>query len=254
MPALLEVQRSFAASLLAGDDEPIAQHVLDQGFSVSERLRIYRNTCRSTLIETLRMTYPAVERLVGRDFFDRVAGWYAERHLARSAYLNEYGAGFARFLTQREEIATVPYVPDVARFEWALSCAATAADVPVLDARTLTEVAPEHHVHLRFQPHPSVACLELHYPADRIADAVMSGDEAAMREVDLSSGPVRLVLHRGPGGLDTQRLDPGRYEFVFRLFAGETLGRLVELAPDEAAALLAEQLAKGRLAGFRVAG
>ncbi len=254
MSALLELQRSFAASLLAGDDAAIAQHILHDDFSVFERLRIYRNTCRSTLIETLRMTYPAVERLVGQEFFDAVAGRFVERYPARSGCLNEYGEQFADFLVHRPEIASVPYVPDVGRFEWALSVAASAADVAILDARVLAEVEPKHHVHVRFQPHSSVVCLELRYPADRIADAVMSGDEAAMREVDLSSGPVRLVVHRGRDGLVTQRLDADQYEFVSRLFAGEALGRLVDLAPDQAAALLAEQLAGGRLAGCRIAG
>ncbi len=37
------------------------------GFTATERLRIYRNTYRSVLIETLRMTQPAVDREVKLD-------------------------------------------------------------------------------------------------------------------------------------------------------------------------------------------
>jgi hypothetical protein len=252
MSMLLELQRSFAASLRSGDGAAIAQHIVEDGFAASERLCIYRNTCRSTLVEALRMTYPAVNRLVGPDFFDTAAGWFVERHPASSAYLNEYGDGFADFIAARKETCSVPYLADVARFEWALGVAANAPDAPALDAQALARVAPEHHVHLRFQPHPSVSVLQLNYPADHIADAVLAGDDAAMAEVDLSSGPVSLVVNRGPGGLETQRLDARSYEFIVALFAGAPLGRLIDLAPDCAAGLLAEQLTKGRLAGLRV--
>jgi hypothetical protein len=253
MPALLELQRSFAASLLSGSDHAIGQHILEDGFSASERLRIHRNTCRSTLIETMRMTYPAVDRLVGREFFDMAADTFVLAHPAGSGYLNEYGGGFADFLADFHRASSIPYLPDVARFEWALGVAANAEDAPVLGADALVAFQPQHQGALCFEPHPSVSVLLLAYPADQIADAVLSGDEAAMAEVDLASGPVRLVVHRGAAGLEPQRLEPRAYEFVCRLCAGEPLGRLIDIAPDQAAALLAEQLIKGRLSAVRIA-
>src|SRR5256885_15594405 len=93
MPALLELQRAFAASMLHEDDDTVCGAVVDDGFAAAERLRIYRNTCRSTLIEALRITYPAVERLVGRDFFDMAAAPYPGPHPPQSGYLNEDGGG-----------------------------------------------------------------------------------------------------------------------------------------------------------------
>ena len=72
-PALRELQRAFAAALLDEDDRAILPHLVEDGLPAGERLRIYRNTCRSTLVATLRMTYPALERLVGERFFDTVA-------------------------------------------------------------------------------------------------------------------------------------------------------------------------------------
>src|SRR3989442_15336251 len=91
MPALLGLQRAFAASMLLEEDDAVCGAVVDDGFAPAERLRIYRNTCRSTLIEALRMTYPAVQRLVGRDFFDMAAAPYAGPHPPQSGYLNQYG-------------------------------------------------------------------------------------------------------------------------------------------------------------------
>src|SRR2546429_8235782 len=115
MPALLELQRAFAASMLQEEDDTVCGAVLDDGFAAAERLRIYRNTCRSTLIEALRMTYPAVERLVGRDFFDMAAARYAGTHPPQSGYLNEYGGGVSGFLGAVGAAGGVPPLPRRAR-------------------------------------------------------------------------------------------------------------------------------------------
>ena len=62
---------------------------------------------------------------------------------------------------------------------------------------------------------------------------------------------LRSIVHRGPDGVAAGRLEPGAYEFVSRLCAGEALSRLLESAPADAPQLLAEQLGKGRLTAFR---
>ena len=251
-PSLLEVQRAFAGAMLDENARAVWCHIAENGFSAGERLRIYRNTCRTTLVETLRTTYPALERIVGREFFEVAAERYVAAYPARSGYLNDYGDRFAAFLAAFGPAREPAYLPDVARFEWALSVAANAPDAPRLEPGVLLALPAENHAGLRFQPHPSVSCLELAYPADEIADAVLAGDDAAMGEIHLASGAVRIVVHRGPDGLATERLSACAYDFVSRLCAGEPLARVIEAAPEQAPMLLAEQLAKGRLAAYRV--
>jgi hypothetical protein len=250
MPALRELQHAFGAFLLSEADDAVCDHIVERGFTAAERFRIYRNTCRSTLTETLRMTYPAVDRLVGSEFFGMAAERFTVAQPPRSGYLNDYGGAFPDFLAAFEPASALAYLADVARFEWALSVAANAVDAPVLDPHVLAAVDPERHAMLRFEAHPSVQFPTLAYPADQIADAVLSGDEAAIAQVDLSSGPVWLVIHRGPNGVEAQRLARDTYDFVSRLCGGERLDSLLETASPEAPALLAEQLAKGRLTAF----
>ena len=251
MAALLDLQRAFAGALLDEHDARIYAHVLEDGFPAPERLRIYRNTCRSTLVASLRLTYPAVERLVGAEFFAAAAERYAAAQPAHSGYLNDYGDTFATFLASFAPARELAYLPDVARYEWALSVAANAADEPVLAPSALLSVPPEQHAALAFTPHPSVSALELVYPADEIADAVLAGDDAAMGEIDLTRRAVYLIVHRGPSGLETERLTARAYDFVHRLCAGEPLGRVIEAAPEQAPMLLAQQLAKGRLRAYQ---
>lgn len=254
MPVLADLQRGFAASLLASENVAIAAHIVEDGFTAAERLRIYRNSWRSVVIEALRLTYPAVDRLVGRDFFAGAAKTFVTAQPPCSGYLNEYGAAFAGFLETFPPSAALRYVPDVARFEWALNEAANAPDAPALDLAAVAATAAEQHAALRFEPHSSVRFLELGYPADRIADAVLAGDDEAMAAIDLSSAPVRLVVHRGPDGVEAQRVDAESYRFIRRLCAGAALGELLETSAADGVALLAEQLAKGRLSAFWTGG
>src|SRR2546427_13106545 len=127
MPALLELQRAFAASMLREEDDAVCGAVVDDGFAAAERLRIYRNTCRSTLIEALRLTYPAVERLVGRDFFDMAAARYAGTHPPQSGYLNEYGGEVSGVLGAVGAAGERSHFADGARVGRALRGAADAA-------------------------------------------------------------------------------------------------------------------------------
>ncbi len=252
MPTLLELQHGFAAAMLSDPDSSLCEAIVDRGFTPAERLRIYRNTFRSTLIEALRITYPAVDKLVGRDFFDAAADAFVRTETPCSAYLNDYGGVFAVFLESFAPAGALSYLPDVARFEWALSVAANAPDASVLAPGALQAVDPRDHSVLRFQRHPSVTVLAISHAADRIADAVLGGDEIAMAQIDLGPAPVHIVVHRGDDGVQAERLDPDACDFVSRLFAGVALGQLLEGASDQAPHWLADQLIKGRLQAFAV--
>src|SRR5580698_1787754 len=95
MPALLELQRALRAQLL-GDpaclgDAASLRDVLPSGEGGALRLAIYRNTAFSALVNALRLSFPAVQRLVGADFFEAAAREFIESALPASAYLNDYG-------------------------------------------------------------------------------------------------------------------------------------------------------------------
>jgi hypothetical protein len=251
MPALRDLQRAFGRSVLIDDDADASGHIVGDGMDAADRLQIYRNTARTVVTEALRLTFPAIDRLVGSEFFDMAAARFLRIYPPVTACLNDYGGDFPAFLAAMPEASGLRYLGDVARLEWALSVAATAPDVPALNIRDIAAVPPELHDGLRLRPHPSVTLLQLAYPADRIADAVISGDDDAMAAIDLRDGPVRLVVHRGPERIGVERLDGPPYSFLVRLFAGERLGTLLDGAPG-VAGWLADQFTKGRIGGFSI--
>src|SRR5260370_23822662 len=106
---------------MEGDEGDAAAYVRVGGVSAADRLSIYRNTLYGTLTNALRLSYPAVHRLVGAEFFEASAQKFIEDEPPRGAYLDDYGAGFPDFLARFPAAASVPYLPDVARLEWAVS-------------------------------------------------------------------------------------------------------------------------------------
>ncbi len=249
---LPELQRAFAAALFS-DDIRIAQEVIADGIDAEDRLRVYRNTAFSVLTDALRLTYPALNRIVGVEFFDATAAAFIRAHPPRSGYLTAYGGAFADFLAAFAPAAAIAYLPDVARFEWALNVAANAFDQPALDPHALTALPATEHSAVCFTPHGSLCLLELTYPADAIADAVHARDDAAMAAIDLASGPVRLLVHRGPDGVEARRLSADAWRFTARLCDGVSLEKALAAAPAlDVPALLAEHLARGRFTAFHI--
>ena len=70
MPTLLEVQCAMRRSLVEHHDREAAAYVLSDGLAPAARLNVYRNTSIGALTSALRLSYPAVHRLVGAAFFE----------------------------------------------------------------------------------------------------------------------------------------------------------------------------------------
>jgi len=254
MPALLELQRSLREQLLGAGAGAGA------GASVpgAEIFAIYRNNCISALLNVLRLSYPAVQRLVGADFFEAAAREFIRGHAPLGAYLNDYGAELPQFLSSFPAAATLPYLADVAKLEWAINRALHAADVPTLDVNRLAALDQATLASVSFTAHPSLSLLRLQSPADAIWRAVLDQDDAAMAAVDLNGGPVHLLIERtgtSTGtGVQVRRLPAPAWQFTAGLSLGKALFAALEATPGlqegEIHALLADHLACGRFVDF----
>jgi hypothetical protein len=260
MPSLRELQDAFRFSLLGAEDEAAAAYVLDDGLAPERRLAVHRNAFDSNLANALRLSYPAVHKLVGAEFFEGAARIYAHEHPPRAAWLDGYGAEFPDFLAAFAPAASLAYLADVARLEWAVNCALHAPDAEPLDARRLAAIDPALHEHVRFIAHPAVSLVHANHPVDIIWRAVLSGDDASLAAVDLAAGPARLIVERGAEGIAVERLDEHAWRVSAALFAGTPLGLALAAADDPnsavddraAATVLAQHLAHGRFVAFRL--
>jgi hypothetical protein len=251
MPTLHEVQRAVYRSLVERDDGAAATYVRSEGLPPAARLAVYRNTFFGSLSNALRLSYPAVHRLVGAEFFEAATQKFIEDAPPRSAYLDEYGGAFSNFLAQLPAAASVAYLPDVARLEWAVSRAIHAPDAAPLDAAALLRVASGDHDHVSFVPHPSVGLVRASYPVDAIWRAVLEQDDTGLDAIDLDDSPIWLLVQRIATGIDVQRLSEPEWRFTKALCEGQPLQEAIELASGvDVSTRLAEHLARGRFIEF----
>lgn len=255
MSCLLDLQRDFRTAILAGDGAPPLSTVIGGRIDAAARLGIYRNNVFGNLTRALRLSYPAVERLVGEDFFAAAAQRFIVASPPRAADLNQYGEGFVDFLATFEAAASVPYLPDVARLEWAVSRAFHAPPATPLAPEALNAVRPEREAELRFQPHPTLSLLTLAFPAHAIWQAVLTDNtgerESRLGSIDLDAGGETLAVLRWDGALSVERLADPAFDLARMLTDGCLLGEALErVRVDEAAPILADFLARGFFAGF----
>ena len=149
--SLRDFQDHFAAALIAPNSaSPVAPAItglIDQpGFAV------YRNTVLKGCIDALQANYPAVERLVGAEWFRAAAAIFVRAELPAHPSLVDYGAGFFEFLRTFAPAAELPYLAGVARLDRFWTEAHIARDEPSLQPTTIVQMNFERVI---LRPHAS---------------------------------------------------------------------------------------------------
>jgi uncharacterized protein len=133
---------------------------LIKGGAASARLAIYRGNLSANWEKGLAAAYPVVRQLVGEEFFSGLARAYGKACPSQDPDLNLVGARFAEFLTGFEHVAQYPYLPDMARLEWALHVSYHAPDLPFLNAADLAGLPPERIEAMALALHPATTLLQ----------------------------------------------------------------------------------------------
>jgi len=126
-----------------------------QGAPGHPAMAVYRNTVVKGCIDALEANFPAVVRLVGRDWFRSVAALYVAEEPPPDPRLFTYGGGFPAFLGRFEPAAELPYLEGVARLDHLWIESLTGADADALRADALAGLAPEALGDCRLVPHPA---------------------------------------------------------------------------------------------------
>ena len=227
---MVEMQTAFAEALL--EPEAALPPAIARAASPAAKRRfdVYRNNVTSSLIEALKASFPVVCRLVGEDFFKAAATLYVRQDPPRSPLLFRYGASFADFLEGFPPAASVPYLGDVARLEWAWLQAYHAEDRAPLPIQDLAAFPQESLPALRFTLHPSFSLLRSRWPLVSLWAAVRAQREDP--NIDMSQGE-EAVLLRPEDQVMVQLLPAGACNFLSALAAGRSLGEAAQLAAEQ---------------------
>jgi Putative DNA-binding domain len=254
IPRLLELQTLFRRAVLGGDASEIAAWIQSDGLDAEARLRIHRNHAFAKLSAVLQGTFPVVCRLVDQRFFAYAAHDFLREHPPHSRCLIEYGDAFADFLAGFEPCRNLPYLADVARFEWAVHVTTTVRETAPLRIEALAALSAEQAPLIQLRLQPSLSYFTSGWPVDAVWQANQTEE---VPPVDLASGGCSLEIRRVGDGAVWRRLDLGAFAFRKALAEGSALAAAISAAtlrdPDfDATSELKQVLVEGLAVGFGV--
>lgn len=229
-------QETFLAALVGGDALPGVSD--GQGRAAPDRLDVYRNNVAASLRDALRTTFAATARLMGDTFFNAAAIDYARLERPRSPLLMRYGATFADFLAALPGLNTYPFVPEVARIEFARVTAYHAADAEPLATDALAGLPPEILVAVRLAAHPATALIRV--PAGGLA-AFQANQLPPLAQ---TPAPAALVTRPALNVL-TVPIERATATFAENLLLGAPLGDAAQVEGLDLAGALAQLLSAG---------
>ncbi len=227
--ALARFQDAFARALLAPTAEPAAAHVLEIGaLTAQPAFSVYRNTVMKSCIDALQANYPAVERLVGAEWFRAAAAIHVRVALPADPTLLRYGAAFADFLARFEPAAELPYLAGVARLDRYWTEVHGAPDEDVLDPAAVAGAPPAALAAAVLHPHAAARWAWFSdAPVYTIWSRNRSGDAL---DDDLDWRPEGALLTRPRDAVEWVALDAADCEFLDACAAGKTVAASVQAA------------------------
>ncbi len=252
MPALTHYPISALAAALLDPLAPAPTALRTCNASdPSARLAVYRNNVMHSLTAVLGDTFPVVRQWVGDEFFTAMAGVFVRAHPPRSPLMHQYGDGFAAWLATFAPAQDLPYLPDLARLEFARWQALHAADINPLPAQALADALgdADQVARLRLTLHPCLTVIESAYAVVAVWQA-HQGDEAArdaaLQTLDVAESQSALVFRSGDDAL-VLPMRPADAALTAALHGGESLASASAAhahanLPDVLGTLLAHEL------------
>jgi hypothetical protein len=229
---------------LGGLQHGFAQRLLRSEPARDRRMAVYRNNVAASLVGVLRAHFPVTQRIVGEEFFEAAAVAFVRRAPPVSPVLAEYGGGFAAFLEGFAPAAELPYLPDVARLEWARIVAYNAADDAPIGIERLAAASDLGAVRLRL--HPAVQVVASPWPIVSIWET--NTHDAEARRIGPDADGESALVTRPALDVRVARLPPDAPSFLDAVRRGLPLA---EAAADvDLASTLATLFTAGAIAGI----
>lgn len=228
MTALPELQAIFGGALRGPETAGLWALFTEPQAVAERRFAAYRRNVLGNWRSALASTYPVLAQLLGAARFGELADRYIDAWPSRSGDLNAYGGELEMLLDASAPSEALPYLPAIARLEWALLQAYGAADAADFDLAALAAVPAEAQAALRLHVWPGSALVESPWPLVAIWQACQrppAERDAVLADIDRSfpnAAHYALVV-RCEGKVFAVALDAGEASFLRALQAGQTL-------------------------------
>jgi hypothetical protein len=191
------------------------------GADVAHRFRVYRNNVISGLVNALGDRFPVSKRLVGDAFFDTMARVYVGMNLPRSPLLFRYGDSFPSFIAEFEPADPVPFLADLAHFEFLRGEAFHAADASAVPAAMLKQLSADALQRTSLLLHPSVRLLCSTHPVVTIWRAHQDDGDPQVARWQAEDA----LIARPHSSVEVHVLPPGGHAFLAEVRQGSSMSR-----------------------------
>lgn len=158
---LEKLQTEFQAYVL-NQPNAIVTEIVSNEFHATDRLAIYKEGYVLRLLESILADYPVLCQLLGTEKFNDWCIQYIENHPSNYRSIRWFGDSFSKFIQTIQPQNSSWH--ELAAFEWALSTAFDAPDLPCLTEVALQNIPPESWAEIRFQFHPSLQIKKFDWP------------------------------------------------------------------------------------------
>jgi hypothetical protein len=149
----------------------IANYVID---TWGRGLKAYQSNGLALAGRALQAVYPVLAQLLGDESFAVLARAFWHASLPARGDLAQWGDTLADFVRASEQLAEEPYLPDVARVEWAMHASAGCADRDA-DPATFQWLMTGDPERLRLVLAPGCQVVCSHWPVASIITAHLEG-------------------------------------------------------------------------------
>ncbi len=156
-------------------------------FDSNARLEIYSYAYLARMKEALAEDYWVTQKIADdkkSGTWDRISAYYFSQYPSRSFTLTDVGRFFPAFLAEDSVLQELPYLADLARFEWALIESFYATELPPFDPRSLLILDHIPASQVRIGLDTSVRLLQSNYPIDLIYESQLPPPSQPLRSSD----------------------------------------------------------------------
>jgi hypothetical protein len=224
-PSLAELERALAARILGGTDPAVERWVrVPAGADAGARLAVHTAGYPARVTESLREAFPATALILGDGSFASLGERYAAQLPAELRNLNDAGAALSAFLRSDPLGDRLPFLPDLARLEWAVvECFHSELTEP-FDASVCAGWGMDDWAEARVEFQPGMALVRSAWPIRELREA--RHRERSAIDVDLTDRPDRVLVSRRGFEVAVETVEAIEALAIERLLAGDRLGEV----------------------------
>ena len=233
MSTLALQQQALVAALFDWPAEDAMKNIAARAIDTGARgIKAYQANGHALAERALQAAYPVLGQLVGEDSFGDLARAYWHAYPPQYGDMAQWGESLADYVAGSHQLEDTPYLPGVARLEWALHRMAGVQDASP-DLSTLALLSTEEPGTLRLRLAPGTATLCSDWPVASIHAAHGEGGPSFEEVGRLlqARAPEEAVVWRQGYKPCVRLAVAGEAAFLNVLLSRRSLGDALDAAP-----------------------